>query len=100
MYLCSSAVPCLSRASDLERYDPKNEFALAGDEEGWVATHQDPQGDVAAAAAAEEDILDLDDPHPAASNQGVRAEDDDVPDISELELVEPDDEVSIHWCGI
>lgn len=91
----AAAVPCLSRASEMEKYDPKGEFALAGDEEGWVATHQDPKADTAAAAAAEQDILDLDDPEPAASNQGVRADDDEVPDISELELVEPDDEV----CG-
>lgn len=98
-------MPCLSRASDIEKYDPKSEFALAGDEEGWVATHQDPKGDTAAAAACEADILDLDDAEPSASHQGVRADDDEVPDISELELVEPDDEVGARtWsdsslCG-
>eukprot|EP00878_Enallax_costatus_P003154 GHUV01003354.1.p1 GENE.GHUV01003354.1~~GHUV01003354.1.p1 ORF type:complete len:301 (+),score=98.44 GHUV01003354.1:117-1019(+) len=94
-YLVTRNVPCLSRASDIEKYDPKSEFALAGDEDGWVATHQDPNGDTAAAAAAAEDILDLDDPDPAASNRGVRGDDDDVPDISELELVEPDDEAAL-----
>ena len=39
------AVPCLSRASDLEAYDPSSEFALAGDEDGWTATHRDPAAD-------------------------------------------------------
>jgi hypothetical protein len=102
------AVPCLSRASDLEKYDSKSEFALGGDEEGWVATHKDPgsaaAGSSAAAAAQEDDIPDLDaEENPAAAagsagGQGGAAaaavDDDDVPDISELELVEPDDEVS------
>jgi hypothetical protein len=110
------AVPCLSRATDIEKYDPKSEFALGGDEEGWVATHKDPDsataGSAAAAAAAqEEDIPDLDAEDPpavtaaaagsagqpggAAAAAAAAAEDDDVPDISELELVEPDDEVSL-----
>lgn len=96
------AVPCFSRASDIERYDPKSEFALGGDDEGWVATHQDPSaGSAAAAGAGEEDILDLDDddPEPSASHQGTRAEDDEVPDISELELVEPEDEVKQRARG-
>lgn len=89
-----AAVPCLSRASEVEKYDPKSEFVLSGDDDGWVATHQDPKGDTT--AAAEEDIPDLDDPDPSASHQGVRADDDEVPDISELELVETDDEVSVR----
>jgi hypothetical protein len=106
------AVPCLSRASDLEKYDPKSEFALGGDEEGWVATHQDPGSaaagsSAAAAAAQEDDIPDLDaEEAPTAAAAGgagrqggaaaAAVDDDDVPDISELELVEPDDEVRLH----
>ena len=46
-----AAVPCLSRASELEVYDPQSEFALAGDDDGWTATHRDPQADAAAAEA-------------------------------------------------
>jgi hypothetical protein len=111
MLLSPCAVPCLSRASDIEKYDPKSEFALAGDDEGWVATHQDPAGaGAAAAAAAADDIPDLDDT-PAggaaaaaagsssaqagtgSSTAAAAVDDDDVPDISDLELVEPEDEV-------
>jgi hypothetical protein len=54
------SVPCLSRASEIERYDPKSEFALAGEEDGWVATHQDPTADTATAAGAADDMPDLD----------------------------------------
>lgn len=115
-------MPCLSRASDIEKYDPKSEFALGGDDEGWVATHQDPTADSSAAATAADDMPDLDDT-PAStaaaatapaggssaagdvgsSSQAVAAagaaaaggddDEDDVPDISDLELVEPEDEV-------
>jgi hypothetical protein len=107
------AVPCLSRASDLEKYDPKSEFALGGDEEGWVATHQDPGSAAAgsssaAAASQEDDMPDLDaeeTPAAAAGSAGrqggaaaAAVDDDDVPDISELELVEPDDEVNGAAC--
>jgi hypothetical protein len=133
-------LPCLSRASDIERYDPRSEFALAGDEEGWVATHQDPAGDAAAARGADADLPDLDDAAPGGSSSGGAAtqqqqqqqqqgaaqqgaagsssaagqqrsgsggagaggaaaaagggaDEDDLPDISDLELVEPEDEV-------
>lgn len=128
IYLLLSAVPCLSRASDIEKYDPKSEFALGGDDEGWVATHQDPAAaGTAAAGAAADDIPDLDDTPAAAttstaaagSSSGAAAasssqpaaaaaaaasdadedDDDDVPDISDLELIEPEDEVSWCWCG-
>ncbi|WIA09304.1 hypothetical protein OEZ85_008711 [Tetradesmus obliquus] len=112
-YLVTRHVPCLSRASDIEKYDPKSEFVLGGDDEGWVATHKDPGsaagGSAAAAAAQEDDIPDLDADEPpaaavaaagSASQQGAAAaaaaaDDDDVPDISELELVEPDDEAAL-----
>lgn len=51
------AVPCLSRATELERYDPGTEFSLAGEEEGWVATHSDPVTDkVGAVAAAQQGL--------------------------------------------
>ena len=91
------AVPCLSRASEIERYDPKSEFALAGDDEGWVATHQDPGAAGAAGGSgnAADDIPDLDEA-PAQQQTATAAAasgEDDVPDISELEIVEPDDEV-------
>eukprot|EP00879_Flechtneria_rotunda_P031607 GHRR01034544.1.p1 GENE.GHRR01034544.1~~GHRR01034544.1.p1 ORF type:complete len:266 (+),score=46.70 GHRR01034544.1:434-1231(+) len=104
-YLVTRNVPCLSRASDIEKYDSRSEFALGGDEEGWVATHQDPrtQSTSAAAGTAADDIPDLDAAEPAAA--GARGShqrdvpsnnDDELPDISELELQEPDDEVSMH----
>lgn len=106
-----TTVPCLSRASDIEKYDPKSEFALGGDDEGWVATHQDPASAAATAAtAAADDIPDLDDTPTAAGSSGAAAapssssggqapaaaaEEDDLPDIEDLELVEPEDEVGV-----
>ncbi|KAF6262497.1 autophagy protein [Scenedesmus sp. NREL 46B-D3] len=113
-YLVTRHVPCLSRASEIEKYDPKSEFALGGDDEGWVATHQDPgsAGGAAAAAAAgqEDDIPDLDAEEPGAAaaaagsasqqaGAAAAADDDDVPDISELELVEPEDEAALPAAG-
>eukprot|EP00879_Flechtneria_rotunda_P009568 GHRR01010014.1.p1 GENE.GHRR01010014.1~~GHRR01010014.1.p1 ORF type:complete len:240 (+),score=76.98 GHRR01010014.1:205-924(+) len=103
-YLVTRNVPCLSRASDIEKYDSRSEFALGGDEEGWVATHQDPrtQSTSAAAGTAADDIPDLDAAEPAAA--GARGShqrdvpsnnDDELPDISELELQEPDDEAAL-----
>lgn len=112
--LCT--VPCLSRASDIEKYDPKSEFALGGDDEGWVATHQDPASAAATAAtAAADDIPDLDDTPAAAGSSGAAAvpssssggqaaaagpaaapDEDDLPDIEDLELVEPEDEVCVR----
>lgn len=105
-------MPCLSRASDIEKYDPKSEFALGGDDEGWVATHQDPASAAAAAAtAAADDIPDLDDTLAAAaaaagssgqaagaSSSPAAADEDDLPDIEDLELVEPEDEVCAVLC--
>jgi hypothetical protein len=63
-------VPCLSRAADLERYDPQSEFALAGDEDGWTATHRDPGTDAAAAGGGggdDEGIPSLDEDAEAAA---------------------------------
>eukprot|EP00775_Hariotina_reticulata_P010379 gene10379-10537_t len=96
-YLVTRGVPCLSRASDIEKYDPKSEFALAGEEDGWVATHQDPTADSGTAADAADDIPDLDEaagPSQLESTQ-LGGADDDAPDISELELEDPDDEAAL-----
>jgi hypothetical protein len=98
---------------ELEKYDPASEFALGGDEEGWVATHQDPAGKAAGAAAkaaaggGEDDIPTLEEDPPTqpaaaaaaggSSSQpaaGRGGDDDDIPDISELELAAAEDEVS------
>lgn len=68
------AVPCLSRAADLERYDPQSEFALGGDEDGWTATHRDPQADAAAEGGtkgrAEDNIPSLDDEEEETAGAG------------------------------
>lgn len=85
--LVPCTVPCLSRATELENYDPKSEFALAGDDDGWVATHKDP---AAGTSTAAEDIPSIDDADskPAA---GV-GDADDIPDMADLEI--DDDEVT------
>ena len=70
------AVPCLKRAAAVES-SANEEFALHGDEEGWVATHTDP--DAAPQPTAEIPSIDED-----------QAE-EDIPDIGALEL--EDDEV-------
>eukprot|EP00955_Chlamydomonas_euryale_P052763 355265-Chlamydomonas_euryale.AAC.19 len=72
---------------ELEQYDPSSEFTLGGDEEGWTATHSDPNHPQAGAAA--DDIPDMDD-------GGDKKEDeDDIPDIGELELHADDDEAAL-----
>ena len=76
-------MPCLRRATDVENYNPEDEFALDGDEAGWVATHADPS---LPSKAAAENIPSIDDDD---KNAGV--DDDDIPDMNELEDV--DDEV-------
>lgn len=89
-------VPCLKRAKELESYDPNSEFTLDGEggEEGWVATHRDPQAP--ASAQAEEDIPCIDAEGQSAA-QGVGGgqglQEEDIPDISELELQAEQDEV-------
>lgn len=106
-------VPCLSRATDLERYDPRSEFALGGDDEGWVATHQDPAAAASTAAAGHDDMPDLDEAPTAAAAGSSGGEgsggpaapaaaggvEDDVPDIDDLEIVEPEDEVQSGEAG-
>lgn len=101
------AVPCLRRAADMEGgYNPNSEFTLQG-EEGWVATHSDPTAS-GAAARGEEDIPSIDDDESAvpvaagavaaSAEGGGSAADKDkdggIPDITELELNEGEDEVS------
>uniref|UniRef100_A0A7R9UZA6 Autophagy-related protein 3 n=1 Tax=Chlamydomonas euryale TaxID=1486919 RepID=A0A7R9UZA6_9CHLO len=86
-YLVTRNVPCTKRAKELEQYDPSSEFTLGGDEEGWTATHSDPNHPQAGAAA--DDIPDMDD-------GGDKKEDeDDIPDIGELELHADDDEAAL-----
>ncbi len=85
--MLSLPVPCLSRASDLERYDPKTEFALDGDDDGWTATHKDPTSDKRAGEQQDADLPSIDGPSGTAGGTGDAAgSDDDIPDISELEL--------------
>ncbi len=82
------AVPSMRRAKDLEQYDPNSEFALGGEEDGWTATHNDP---VAEAAAAPEFIPDMEEA--SAGGKGKAEDDDDIPDIGDLELEAEQDEV-------
>lgn len=72
-YLVTRNVPCLKRAAAVES-SANDEFALQGDEEGWVATHTDP--DAAPAVAAE--IPSIDDDNA----------DEEIPDIGALDLEE------------
>ncbi|GFR52351.1 hypothetical protein Agub_g14903 [Astrephomene gubernaculifera] len=121
-FLVTRNVPCLRRAGEVEGgYNPNLEFAVEGGEageEGWVATHQDPSaaggaGDGSSAGAGrggaaqgrggrgggdEEDIPDLDD---AAAGTAGRAGgaacgrgEGDIPDITDLELDEGEDEAA------
>lgn len=84
----------------MENYNPNSEFALNGDEDGWVATHSDP---AANSKTSEEEIPSIDD-HVAHGPGAGAGKDDDIPDISELDLA--DDEVGdVHvmsnarlWC--
>ena len=90
------AVPCMRRAEEFESYDPQSEYALAGDEEGWVATHSDP-----ANRAEVEDIPNMGGPEGGTSAAGrgptpaAADDDDDIPDINELELQAEEDEVRV-----
>ena len=85
---CCSTVPCMRRAKDLEAYDPKSEYALSGEEDGWVATHSDPH----AATEGAEHVPNMDADDEAGGTGG--KEDEDIPDISELEIQAEEDEVS------
>jgi hypothetical protein len=89
---CLLAVPCLRRASEMEK-SGNAEFALGGDEEGWVATHQDP------AAAASQSAEGSGGASGSGGAAG-RKDDDDIPDLNELELDAEDDEVSSLHQGL
>ncbi|GFH15703.1 autophagy-related protein 3, partial [Haematococcus lacustris] len=100
-YLVTRNVPCLRRAADAEACNA--EFALGGTEEGWVATHKDPAAADSTQAAADSAIPSIDDsevpgripgPAPVAAAAAPRV-DDDIPDISELELAAADDEAAL-----
>lgn len=97
-YLVTRNVPCLSRAADLQQYDPQSEFAMGGDDDGWTATHRDPQGDAGAAAAGlgEEEVPTLEEEEEGgqqAAAAAVAEDDDDIPDIDDLDL--EDDEAAV-----
>mmetsp|Transcript_8738 Transcript_8738/g.18622 ORF Transcript_8738/g.18622 Transcript_8738/m.18622 type:complete len:301 (-) Transcript_8738:342-1244(-) len=81
-FLVTRNVPCLKRATDVETCN--TEFALNGEEEGWVATHRDP----ANAQAGTEDIPSIDE------HDNKKDEEDEIPDIGDLELKE-DDEAAV-----
>lgn len=81
----------MRRATDIDNYDPNSEFVLGGDEEGWVATHNDPA--VARPSGQDnDDIPNMDEPSASGGAQG-GDDDDDIPDIGALEMEEEDDEV-------
>ena len=96
------SVPCLKRAKELESYDPNSEFTLDGEggEEGWVATHRDPQ---VPGPTDTEDIPCIDAEGPAAAGAGSKGgqglEEDDIPDMAELELQAEQDEVGRGLVG-
>lgn len=95
---CYHAVPCLKRASEVEAYNLNSEFALGGDDEGWVATHNDPNA-APARKGGDEAIPSIDEAAGGAANTaGAAGMDDDIPDISEMELGGADDEVRQHHC--
>mmetsp|Transcript_2151 Transcript_2151/g.3487 ORF Transcript_2151/g.3487 Transcript_2151/m.3487 type:complete len:308 (+) Transcript_2151:85-1008(+) len=98
-YLVTRGVPCLSRATEFEQYNPNSEYALGGDEEGWVATHKAPVQAGAAAATPDTEgasssqgpsTSGATSPQPSPANA-----DDDIPDISELELGAANDEAAL-----
>ena len=100
--LCHVSVPCLKRAKELESYDPNSEYTLDGEggEEGWVATHRDPQ---VPGPTGTEDIPCIDAEGPAAAGSGTKEgqglEEDDIPDMAELELQAEQDEVGWGLVG-
>ncbi|KAF5839299.1 autophagocytosis protein AUT1-like protein [Dunaliella salina] len=93
-FLVTRNVPCLRRAADMEAGALQSEYTLGGEEDGWVATHRDPA--LAGTADAEEAIPSLDDqPNQGEGGKAAADEDDDCPDISELELGQADDEAAL-----
>ena len=132
-FLVTRGVPCLRRAADLERaadaagagagagaagFDPKREYALSGEDEGWTATHRDPaagaatgaagaaageeeQRAAAAAAAAapggEAAATAAAAPAAASASAAAKAaaDDDGVPDMADLDIADDDDEAAV-----
>ncbi|MEW5317645.1 MAG: hypothetical protein WDW38_008927 [Sanguina aurantia] len=93
-FLITRNVPCMRRATDIDNYDPNSEFVLEGDEEGWVATHNDPAVARPAGTDKDDDIPEMDGPEASAAvKQGGIDDDDDIPDIGSLEMEEEEDEV-------
>lgn len=76
----------MRRAADVESYG-NAEFALGGEEEGWTATHADPEQQRAASAA--QDIPSIDDVK--EEEPGGEA---DIPDIDDLAIAEEEDEAT------
>mmetsp|Transcript_30646 Transcript_30646/g.78256 ORF Transcript_30646/g.78256 Transcript_30646/m.78256 type:complete len:314 (-) Transcript_30646:268-1209(-) len=98
-FLVTRNVPCVKRASEVESYNPNSEFALGGDEEGWVATHNDPNAAPARKAAGDDAIPSIDDAAGSAPSAAAAGGDDDIPDISELELGGAQDEAALPVGG-
>jgi len=101
-YLVTRNVPCLSRATDLEQYDPASEFALGGDEDGWVATHKNPAAD-RQPGQPDDEIPSIEDEVAGAAAGGktsaaaatAATDDEDIPDMGDLDLEEPADEAAV-----
>jgi ubiquitin-like-conjugating enzyme ATG3 len=81
-------VPCLRRAADLERaavpgsggaLDPKSEYALSGEDEGWTATHRDPNSK--ASAPGEEETA-------KKTTAAADADGNAIPDLADLDLAD------------
>jgi len=83
-FLVTRGVPCLRRAADLERAAPpgggdaRGEYALAGEDEGWTATHRDPRAAGGAAASGSGTA--------SAAPAAPKAADDGVPDLADLDI--------------
>lgn len=91
-----SVVPSNKRASEVEQYGEKaeasNMLEEGGDEEGWVAPPMQTQRYEA------EEISSLQ-PAPEAHYSTPAEEEDDIPDIDELELEDHEaDEVRSHFA--
>jgi ubiquitin-like-conjugating enzyme ATG3 len=89
----------LRRAADLERaavaggasaLDPRSEFALSGEDEGWTATHRDPAagGGAAAAAGAASGAAAATGSQASQASKASQAADDGVPDLGDLDLAD------------
>lgn len=91
-YLVTRGVPCMKRATELESYNENSEFALTGDEEGWVATHRDPAHQVEDDVP---DVLSLEAGSGVGEARREEVDDEDIPDMADLELAELEDEAAV-----